>query len=72
VIDETRKLFPPNGTRRHTFCPVERDGKELWVDLTDARKKKGIDSAHLYRLENGQLCFDHYERISLLRKEGFT
>jgi hypothetical protein len=72
MSDEIRKLIPPNGTRHHTFCSVERDGKELWVDLTDARKKKGIDSAHLYRLENGQLRFDHYERISLLRKEGFT
>lgn len=70
MVDEIRKLTPPNGTRLHTFCSVEREGKELWVDLTDARKKKGIDSAYLYRLEDGNLVFDHYERVSLLRKEG--
>ena len=70
MADEIRKLIPPNGTRPHTFCSVERDGKELWVDLTDTRKKKSIDSAHLFRLEDGKLVFDHYERVSLLRKEG--
>ncbi len=72
MADEIRKLIPPNGSRPHTFCSVERDGKELWVDLTDTRKKKSIDSAYLYRLENGKLIFDHYERVSILRKEGVT
>lgn len=70
MADEIRKLVPPNGSRAHTFCSVKRDGKEMWVDLTDTRKKKGIDSAYLYRMEDGKLIFDHYERVSLLRKEG--
>lgn len=68
--DEIRKLTPPNGGRAHTFCSVKRDGAEFWVDLTDTRKKKGTDSAYLYRLENGKLIFDHYERVSLLRQGG--
>lgn len=68
--DKLCKLIPPNGTRPHTFCSVERDGRELWVDLTDTRKKKSIDSAYLYRMEDGKLIFDHYERVSILRKEG--
>ena len=68
--DEIRKMIPPGGTRAHMFCSLERDGLELWVDLTDARKKKGHDSAHLYRLEDGVLVFDRYIRVSLLRKEG--
>jgi len=70
MADEIRKLIPPGGNRVHTFCSLERDGVELWVDLTDARKKKGMDSAYLYRLEDGKLIFDRYARISLLRKEG--
>ena len=68
MADEIRKLIPPNGKRPHTFCSVERNGKQFWVDLTDARKKKGADSGYLYRLEDGKLIFDHYERVSLLRK----
>ena len=70
VAGEIRKLIPPGGNRAHTFCSLERDGLELWVDLTDARKKKGHDSAHLYRLKDGKLILDRYVRISLLRKEG--
>lgn len=68
--EEIRKLIPPGMKRPHTFCSVERSGKTFWVDLTDARKKRGMDSAYLYRLEYGKLIFDHYERVSLLRKEG--
>lgn len=71
MFDESCKLIPPNGKRPHTFCSLERDRKQLWVDLTDMRKKKATDSAYLYRLENGKLIFDRYERVSRLRKEGF-
>lgn len=71
MLDESCKLIPPNGKRPHTFCSLERDRKQLWVDLTDMRKKKSTDSAYLYRLENGKLIFDRYERVSRLRKEGF-
>lgn len=65
-----KQLIPPGGTRKHQFCTVERNGVEYWVDITDTRKKKATDSAYLYRLEGDQLVFDHYERVSLLRKEG--
>lgn len=66
----TELMIPPGGTRNHLFCTVERNGVEYWVDITDTRRKKGTDSGYLYRLEDGKLVFDHYERVSLLRKEG--
>ena len=62
-------MIPPGGGRVHTFCSVERDGKELGVDLADTRKKKGMDRGFAYRLEDDKPVFNHYERISLLRKE---
>lgn len=69
-MGELLKMIPPNAKRIHTFCSVERDRKQLWVDLTVTRKKRSMDSAYLYRLENGKLIFDRYERVSRLRKEG--
>lgn len=70
MADEIRKLTLPGEKRPHSFCSVEENGKEFWVDLTDARRKRSWESAHLYRLEDGELIFDHYRRVSLLRKEG--
>lgn len=58
--------------KRHRYIQVERNGLELWADVTGIRKKKGIDSVSLYRLEDDMLFFDHYERVSLFRKaEGY-
>lgn len=73
---EIRMMVPPNGTRKHKFCrlsPEEHNYPwELWLDLTDMRKKKGTDSAYLYHLtKTGDLEFDHYIRVSLMRQMGY-
>lgn len=50
---------------------VERDGQTFYLNLTRTRKLRGVDSALLFRLEDGKYVFDHYERVDRLRKEGY-
>lgn len=74
--DEIRMLVPPNGTRKHRFCRLLPEDQnypwELWVDLTDMRSKKGTDSALIFHMtKDGELEFDHYMRVSLMRRLGY-
>lgn len=57
--------------RKPLIVTVERDGNTYYLNLTATRKLKSNESAHLFRLENGKYVFDHYERVGLLRKDGF-
>ena len=69
---EMLTVVSPKDRKKHNFFPVERDGKNLLADVTGIRRKKGIDSVLLYRLEDGNLIFDRYERVSIFRKaEGY-
>lgn len=71
-MPEMRVMISPTDGKNHNFFPVERDGKNLLADVTGIRRKKGIDSVLLYRLEDGNLIFDRYERVSIFRKaEGY-
>lgn len=71
-MPEMRVMVSPTDGKNHNFFPVERDGKNLLADVTWIRRKKGIDSVLLYRLEDGNLIFDRYERVSIFRKaEGY-
>lgn len=72
MMPEMRVMISPTDGKKHNFFPVERDGKNLLADVTGIRRKKGIDSVLLYRLEDGNLIFDRYERVSIFRKaEGY-
>lgn len=69
---EMKIMVSPIDGKKHNYLPVERNGIKLLADVTGIRKKKGIDSIYLYRLEEGNLIFDHFERVSIFRKaEGY-
>ena len=68
--DEIRKMFPPEGKRRHQYCRLERNGKEMWLDLTALRLCTSNESAPVYTLDGEKLVFDHFERAGALHKEG--
>lgn len=57
--------------RKQTIVTVEEDGKIFYLNLTQMRKLKGNQSASLFRKEDGKYIFDHFRRVSLLRKEGY-
>lgn len=65
------RMIPPDGhwNRNHTFAKIIHGDLEYWVDVTVIRKLRGMDSAKLYRLEEGKLIFDHYEAVWRVRKE---
>lgn len=68
--DEIRKMFPPEGKRRHQYCRLERKGIELWVDLTVLRHCTRWGSVPVYTLDGDKLVFDHLERAGALHQEG--
>lgn len=43
--DEIRFMYPPKGKRRHQYCRLERNGKEMWLDLTALRLCTSNESA---------------------------
>ena len=59
-------------SRKQTVISVEEDGKTYYLNLTAARKLKGTDGAPLFRKEGESYVFDHYRRVSLLRKDGYV
>ncbi len=69
-MSEVRAMYPPTGKGKHQFCPVERSGKEMWVDLTILRRSRSFDSVPVFRLENDSLIYDHFERCSRLHEKG--
>lgn len=72
IIERYLPMPRPTGKpmRRHKFCKVDRNGRELWVDLTVLRKSRSMDSVPLYSLRDDELLFEKYERASLLRERG--
>lgn len=58
--------------RRQNIVTVEEDGKVFYLNLTEMRKLKGAESAALFRREGEAYIFDHWRRVSLLRKEGYV
>lgn len=58
--------------RKQTIVTVEEDGKVFYLNLTEMRKLKGTQSVSIFRKEDGKYIFDHYRRVSLLRKEGYV
>lgn len=72
ILDEVVLMTPPGatGSRRHRFCTVEHEGETYWVDLTVTRKLRSIDSAKLYKMENGRLIFAKLIRVSIVRELG--
>lgn len=69
---EMKIMVSPIDGKKHNYFPVERNGSKLLADVTGIRKKKSVDSIYLYRLEEGNLIFDHFERVSIFKKtEGY-
>ena len=68
--DEIRFMYPPKGKRRHQYCRLERNGKEMWLDLTALRLCTSNESAPVYTLDGEKLVCDHFERAGALHKEG--
>ena len=68
--DEIRFMYPPKGKRRHQYCRLERNGKEMWRAFTALRLCTSTVSAPVYPLAGEKLVFDHFERAGALHKEG--
>lgn len=74
--DDIMEIYPPvkqptgKPMRRHKFCKVDRNGMELWVDLTILRRSTSMGSVPLYSLHDGELLFEKFERAGLLRERG--
>ena len=49
--DEIRKMFPPEGKHRHQYFRLERNGLEMWLDLTALRLCNSNESAPVYTLD---------------------
>ena len=68
--DEIRKMFPPEEKHRHQYFRLERNGLEMWLDLTALRLCNSNESAPVYTLDGEKLVFDHFEQAGALHQEG--
>ena len=70
--DEIRFMYPPKGKRRHQYCRLERNGKEMWLDLTALRLCTSNESAPVYTLDGEKLVFDTLNGPERFTKKGCT